>query len=222
MASWLGHQPRVKGFSESKVLFIAHQFRQSFRKWERFPKGLAIHHAREFVQSCYAETGVYLGSRMLLDKEPLDPLSLSPDQYEAFVASVEEIFPSVHFVFMIRNPESMVSSVVNRNWGYSIQGKDPAARDVRDGINSWLRANHLATNISRKDNVYICKFESLTSKPYEESRKIARFLSLRHWESFRPRETSEITLGPGQRRQVWEETTECRRKLQEIGIHYAP
>ena len=222
MASWLGHQPRVKGFSESKVLFIAHQLRQSFRKWERFPKDLAIRHVREFVLSCYAETGVYLGSRMLLDKEPLDPLSLSSDQYDAFIASVEEIFPSVRFVVMVRNPESMVSSVVNRNWGYSIQGKDPAARDVKDGINIWLKANRLVASISQKDNVHICEFEDLVSKPHEESRKIAQFLSLRHWKPFRPRETSEITLEPAQRRQVWEETAECRRKLQETGIHYTP
>jgi hypothetical protein len=85
MASWIGQQPRVKGFSESKILFVAHQLRRSCWEWDRFPEGTVIRRVRRFVQSSYAEVGVYLGSRMLLDKEPLDPLSLPPNQYKSFI-----------------------------------------------------------------------------------------------------------------------------------------
>jgi hypothetical protein len=221
MASWIGQQSRVKGFSESKILFVAHQLRRSFRKWDRFPEGTVIRRVRRFVQSSYAEVGVYLGSRMLLDKEPLDPLSLPPNQYQSFISTVEEIFPSVRFVVMVRNPIAMVSSVVNRNWGYSIQGKEPVSRDVKEGIASWQQAARLTARVCQRENVYVCKFEDLTGSPHEESEKIADFLDLQNWKAFRPRETSEISLGHAQRQQVWKETIDCRQELGEVGIHYS-
>jgi hypothetical protein len=45
---------------------------------------------------------------------------------------------------------------------------------------------------------------------------------MKNWKAFQPRETSEISLGPAQRQQVWKETIDCRQELGEVGIHYSP
>ncbi len=222
MASWIGEQPWVKSFSETKRLFVAHRLREALWKWERFSKKEADQRVRELLLNGYSQEGVYIGARLLLDKEPLDPLSLSPNEYGSFLSSVESIFPSVRFIVMVRSPEAVVSSIVNREWGFSLRPEKVKSRTVKEGITSWTEANQLATKIAEKKNSYLCQFEKLMERPEEVSRELARFLGLRKYNTFQPRETSEVTLSLDERSRVWNETSECRQQLADIGISYTP
>jgi hypothetical protein len=222
MVSWLGEQPQVKSFSETKLLFPAHRLRQALLSWERFSEQDASEGARRFIRDGYAREGVYLGSSLLLDKEPLDPLSISPSGYGSFLSSVEAIFPSARFVVMVRNPVAVVSSVVNRKWGFSLQNEEASGRTIEEGITIWRVANMTLSTIAPKENIYLCSFEDLIKQPKKESKTIAQFLGLKDWHSFSPRETSEITLSDEERRRVWEETTDIRHHLAQVGVSYAP
>lgn len=220
MSSWIGSQPRVKSFAETKILFATHQLRKALCQWERFPEKDISERIRRFACQSYALEGVYLGARTLLEKEPLDPISISPDEYRSFLTSVELAFPSARFVIMVRNPESVVSSIVSREWGFSRRGKKGQERSVRDGIEVWKKANQFAASIAQEEHVYLCRFEDLIDQPEEESRGLAQFLGLEHWEAFEPRKTSEVTLSPEESDRVWNETRDCRGQLAEAGISY--
>lgn len=220
IASWIGKQFRVRGFSESKILFAAHQLRQSLLSWERFPEDKINRMVRRFVENYYAEAGWCLGAKLLFDKEPLDPMSLPSGDYSSFLDTVEKTFPTVRFVFMVRNPESVVSSIINREWGYSVRGIDPKGRGVKEAVETWVSANHTTAKVSGNENVYVCQFEELVENPGLESKKLSEFLGIAKWRDFKPKETSEVSLNSGQRRQIRAKTEECRQELARNGIEY--
>ena len=222
MVSWLGRQSRVKSFAETKLLLVAHRLRRSLLSWKRFLEADISRRVRQFIHQSYAQEGVYLGAHTLLDKEPLDPLSLPPNEYSSFLTSVEAIFPSAKFIVMVRNPETVVSSITNRKWGFSIQGEEAKNRTVEDGIVIWKKTNQFVSTIAQKENVYVCQFEKLVEQPEQESKRIASFLQIDNWDPFQPRETAEVTLSPDESCRVWEETRSCRQRLAEAGVSYAP
>jgi hypothetical protein len=222
MVSWIGAQSHVKSFAETKLLLAAHRLAQALRSWSRFSKEEVFQRVRRFAQANCAREGVYLGAHLLVDKEPLDPLSISPDEYESFLTTVETISPSVQFIFMVRSPEAVVSSIVNRKWGYSLRRQGAEERTVEEGITSWRAVNQFVSTIASKNNAYLCEFERLVEHPGEESAEIAQFLGLKNWGRFQPRETSEIVLDESDRQRVWKETRDIRNKLEDVGISYVP
>jgi len=133
-------QFRVRGFYESKILFAGHRLQQSLLSWERFSIKEVDRLVRRFVENYYAEAGWYLGSKLVFDEEPLDSISLPPNEYEKFLGSVGEIFPTVRYVFMVRSPEAVVSSMVNREWGIFRSGNNPE-KSERKGGNRGLGAS---------------------------------------------------------------------------------
>jgi hypothetical protein len=205
----------VRSFSETKILRASGQLLGAISSWDRFSLDEQALLVRRYVKQCYAVEGVYLGSRLLVDKEPLPPEGDAP-----FLSAVETVFPSVRIVVVVRNPEAVVNSMRQRKWGYSVDGMDPQSRSMEECINHWNHGATLAARVASRENTSMVQFEDLVSKPEEESSRVSEFLRLSRARDFTPRQTSEITLSVDECERVWSSTQEARRKLKEHGVVY--
>jgi len=181
--------------------------------WDRFSREKQVFLARRFAIQCYARERVYLGSRLLVDKE-LFP----PEDRESFISSVEVLFPTAQILAMVRNPEAVVNSMRQREWGYSVDGMEPRPRSVEECIKIWNHGAIFAARLSSRENTTVVKFGNLVSEPEKESTRIAEVLHLSQVKDFTPLSTLEVTLSADECDRIWSSTKEARRLLEEHGI----
>jgi len=77
LIEWLGHQPGVSAFQESRILLSIHRFIEEIHRFKNLNRDSAaiVSLARHLVFDYYSSQRILLGKRLLVDKEPLEPIA---------------------------------------------------------------------------------------------------------------------------------------------------
>ena len=112
------------------------------------------------------------GKSIFLDKTP---------RYYFIIPELRRVFPRARFVFLLRNPLAVLSSILD-TW---IKGEDPL--QLRAFRHDLMVAPRLLMEGVRScgPNAIVVRYEDLTSKPTEEIRRLCASLDI----SFHPRMT---------------------------------
>lgn len=95
LAEWLAEHPDTIALLESRTLVAVHRFLeqvQRFKDLEQNRQDL-IPMARFLACDYYRSREVLLRRRLLVDKEPLEPIAFPDKQYQAFLNNVRILFP---------------------------------------------------------------------------------------------------------------------------------
>lgn len=191
LCRWLGEQPRVAVYPESRLLLAHHRFLEEANRFRRLKEKEPdlLQQARRQFFDFYAAQSALLGSGLIVQKEPLEPIAFPDKRYEAFLINARKLFPEMPLIFMLRDPVDSIWSMSQRKWGFSLTQADPQSLPLDVHIETWCACANLIRKSAKGPNVYICSFERLIKEPAEESQRIANFLENRLQVPFQPRPT---------------------------------
>jgi Sulfotransferase family len=214
LESWLGAQPRVASFHESRILLAAHATLDQAERFSTLADNLdtVVDATRAFVYRWYGNER-WLGGRLLLEKEPLEPIALPDSDYERFLRHIDVLFPERRLVFMVRDPVSTVWSMLNRPWGVSLMPPQAIEWSIEECVEIWIRNARLAMARVEDPATLVCRFEDLVKSPGEQSRLICEFLEINSWADFEPRPTKTASFTAGEVERILALTTEERTTL---------
>lgn len=133
-----------------------------------------------------------IGKRLLVDKEPLEPIAFPSKDYEKFIVNFRRLFPESKLLFVIRDPIATIWSMTRRNWGESLANMESKEFTIEEYIENWCSSVDLILNIKTDPNTHIVQYGRLVNDPENESGKILDFLGINNGNSFQPRQTKEI------------------------------
>jgi hypothetical protein len=204
VGDWLGHQRGVLEFHESRILVSAHDFIKGIDRFANLYKENAkvIALVRQLVWNYYSNSRILIGKRLLIDKEPLEPIAFPLKDYGAFIANVRALFPEVKFLFIIRDPVATIWSMTQRTWGESLAMKEAKTFSIEEHIDNWRACADLILQNQSNPDTYVVQFGRLTRDPENESRRIFDFLNIRRGDSFRALQTKETDFRCGEREMI--------------------
>ena len=125
LCEWLGKQKQVSAFPESRILVSAHKFIEESHRFQNLNKDSAriTNLTRQLVFSYYYGSRILIGKRLLVDKEPLEPIAFPSKEYEEFIKNVKKILPDCKLLIAIRDPIATIWSMSRRAWGESLKNK---------------------------------------------------------------------------------------------------
>lgn len=219
VAKWLHGHLSIVAFRESRVLIALHRFLEEAARFRHTgtPEELATL-ARALAYRYYRGQRLLLGRRLLVDKEPLEPIAIRDGRYGAFVGSVRMLFPEGRLLFMLRGPYATIWSMRRRKWGYSLTGTEPQSFSLDEHIDNWCACTELALRYADDPRAYLCSFERLVAEPEAESRHIFAFLGLRGGPSFQPHPVKEVGFSDEERARIRARTQPLVDALRERGI----
>jgi len=194
LCEWLGHQPGVSAFPESRILVSISRFMNEidrFRSLDRDSETI-VNLARRLVFDYYSGSRILMGKRMLIDKEPLEPIAFPSKDYGRFIANVKRLLPGSKLLLVIRDPVATIWSMTRRTWGESLTQMETKRFTVEEYKENWSSCVDLILQYCSDPNTYIVQFGRLVHDPENESRRIFDFLKIRRGKSFQPRQTKEI------------------------------
>jgi hypothetical protein len=194
LIEWLGHQPGVSAFVESRILVGMHRFIEEVDRFQNLDKDSAIivNLARRLVFDYYSGSRILIGKRLLMDKEPLEPIAFPSKKYGQFVLNVKRLFPESKLLLAVRDPVATIWSMTRRTWGSSLTHMETRRFTIEAYVENWCSCADLVLQYCSDPNTYIVQFGRLVNDPENESRRIFNFLKLRNGNSFQPRPTKEI------------------------------
>jgi hypothetical protein len=204
LCEWLGRQRAVSVFSESRILIAVHGFmEEAFRFKNLDDDGEKITKlARRLVFEYYSSSRILLGKKLVVDKEPLEPIAFPSKEYAEFIINVKKLLPDVKLLFAIRDPIATVWSMSQRTWGESLAAPESQRFTLEEYAENWCSCAHLAAQLFSDKNTYIVQFGRLVNDPGNESRKIFNFLNIRNGFPFQSRQTHEIGFSNDERRKI--------------------
>jgi hypothetical protein len=126
----------------------------------------------------YYATRRFIFGRLLIDKDPLEPIALPDTNYIEYLENLQFLFPDIQFLFVIRDPVATLWSMRNRKWGYSLMTGEPIEYSLCTCIDIWNRNAEAIAHFAGKSNCLVVHFESLVTSP-AESEKVLSFLNIR-------------------------------------------
>jgi hypothetical protein len=203
LCEWLGDQPGVKAFYESRTLVSIHKFMDEVHRFRNLEKDCAIiaKLARRLVFDYYSGSRVLLGTRLLVDKEPLEPIAFPSRDYDKFLLNVRTLIPKSKLLFVIRDPIATIWSMSRRKWGMSLTERVSKEFSLEEYIDNWCSCTKLILKYKSDPNTYIVRYERLIANPENESQNIFNFLNI-SGSSFQPRQTKEIGFSNNEREKI--------------------
>jgi len=194
LCEWLGHQAGVSAFPESRILVSIDRFIAEIHRFQKLDRDSAtiINLARRLVFDYYSRSRILMGKRLLIDKEPLEPIAFPSKGYEQFIINVRMLFPESKLLLAIRDPISTIWSMTRRTWGESLTNMETKRFTIEEHQENWSSCADLVLKYCSDPNTYIVQFGRLVHDPENESRRIFDFLNIRKGNSFQPRQTKEI------------------------------
>ena len=194
LCEWLGHQPGVSAFFESRILVSIHRFMKEIYRFQSLDRDseTIVNLARRLVFDYYSSSRVLTGTRLLVDKEPLEPIAFPSKDYEKFLINVRTLIPKSKLLLAIRDPVATIWSMTRRTWGESRTNRETKRFTIEEHQENWSSCADLVLKYCSDPNTYIVQFGRLVHDPENESRKIFDFLKIRKGNSFQPRQTKEI------------------------------
>jgi len=213
LEAWLGSQRGVASFFESRTLVAAHALLTQAERFRALHGRLdrVVAHTRRLALSLYADERLLAG-RVLVDKEPLEPVAFPSGDYEDFMRHVDLLFPERRLLLLVREPVSTVWSMRNRRWGESLVEREQAEWSLETSIEVWRANARMALDRRSDPQTLVVRFEDLVDRPAEESKRIGNFIGL-DVTAFEPRPTKEVAFDPGAREAILEATGPERPEL---------
>ncbi len=220
LVRWLGMQRQISAFPESRILVSAHRFLEEARRFQNLEKEIwrieAL--ARKLVFEYYIDSRLSMGKRLIVDKEPLEPIAFPLRDYEKFITNVGKIVPRAKILFAIRDPLATIWSMSRRTWGESLTEPQQRRFTLDEYIEDWNTCAELVLENCFATNMYVVQFGRLINDPVNESRRIFDFLGIRDGTPFRPRETTEINFEHEEREKILIAVALQVEKLKSKGI----
>ncbi len=204
LCDWLKHQRTVSAFPESRILISAHSFMEEAFRFKSLKKDSArmAKLARQLVFEYYSGSRILAGRKLVVDKEPLEPIAFPEKEYGQFIANVKSMVPDLKLLFAIRDPIATIWSMSRRTWGESLV-KDEARRfTLAEYAENWNACAELALLYHSDPNVYVVQFGNLIHDSEAESERIFKFLDIHSGIPFQPKKTNEIGFGDDERRRI--------------------
>ncbi len=202
--AWLNDQPAVAAYTESRILVGIHRFMEQvyrFRDLKSHSTTL-IKLARSLVFDYYASSSVLIGKRLLLDKEPLEPIAFPSKDYEAFIVNMKRLFPEIKLLLVIRDPIATIWSMSRRSWGESLTNAEAQEFTIDEYAENWSSCANLILRYRSDPNTYIVRFEQLVDDSTNESKRILHFLNLNGGKPFSPSPTKETGFSHEDRERI--------------------
>ena len=193
LSSWLGKQPTVESVYESRITVAAYRFYQEVERFQKLTERAADLHQslRENVFRFYASQNV-VWRRLVVDKEPLEPIAFPEGNYAQYVRFLLDVFPYIRIVFVEREPVHTVWSMLARTWGKSLADAKKVTWSLEDCCQIWRENHELALAYVGHPQVTLCRYEELVQSPQQESQRISDFLQIRLGRPFQPREGAKL------------------------------
>ena len=194
LCEWLGHQQGVSAFPESRILVSTHRFMEEIHRFANLENNSTRIEdlTRRLIFDYYSSSRILIGKRLLLDKEPLEPIAFPIKDYGHFIINVKRLLPDVKLILTIRDPIATIWSMSQRKWGESLSNKEAKRFSIEQYIENWCSCADLTLKYYSDSNTYIVQFGRLINDPENESRRIFNFLNIRNGEPFQPRQTNKI------------------------------
>lgn len=194
LGDWLGHQPSVVAFHESRILVSVHRLMEEINRFQNLERDSAtmVKLARCLVLNYYSSSRILIGKRLLIDKEPLEPIAFPLKDYDQFLINVRRLFPESKLLFTIRDPLATIWSMTRRTWGESLTSMEAKRFTIEEHQENWSSCADLVLKYCSDPNTYIVQFGRLVHDPENESKRIFDFLNIRKGSPFLPRQTKEI------------------------------
>ena len=204
LIKWLGHQPGVSAFQESRILVSIHRFMEEIYRFKNSDRGSAtiVNLARHLVFDYYSSSRILIGKRLLADKEPLEPIAFPSKEYGQFIINVKRLFPESKLLLAVRDPIATIWSMIGRTWGESLTNMESKRFTIEEYTENWCSCAVLILQYCSDPNTYIVQFGRLINDPENESRRIFDFLDIRKGNSFQPRQTKEIGFSNEEREKI--------------------
>lgn len=216
---WLGEQRKVVAFHETRVLIAIHRFIEEIARYHRLePMGEFARMARETAFEYYSNRSILIGRKVIVDKEPLEPIAFPDADYALFLKNLRLLFPEGKLLFMVRDPISTIWSMCQRKWGYSLVGFEPRTLTLDEHIENWCTCADIVLDYIDDPNAYVCAFGRLVDTPQEESEQILRFLHLSGGEPFRPQTVKKVGFGDAERIYILQKTNSRVDAFEQQGI----
>ncbi len=214
VARWLGSQRRAVYTSQSRILVPAYRF---LREADRFKNLHAERHSlvpelRRIVYDYYTRRWIH-ASRVLVDKENLEPSAFPDEDYAGFVRTVRDIVPDVKLLFLNRDPIATVWSMMHRGWGNTLTSGEVRKYSLDECIRTWCASAELIREYSEQDAVLVCQHEDLVRHPETESARILDFLGINGDSTFEPRPTKDVGFTSAERNHITQATESLRETI---------
>jgi hypothetical protein len=186
LCKWLGHQRGVSAFHESRILVSAHKFMEEVQRFKNLESDSAgiTYLARQLIYGYYSSSRILIGKRLLVDKEPLEPIAFPSKDYGQFIFNVKKLFPNFKLLLAIREPVATIWSMSQRTWGESLTNIETRKFTIEEYIENWCSCADLILRYRSDPNTYIVQFGRLINDSANESRKIFDFLNIHNGNSF--------------------------------------
>jgi len=210
LGDWLGTQAGIADFNETRTLVALYRYSrqvQRFRDLKADEQFLNMQ-ARDEALRYYAQRA-YLRGRVLIDKEPLEPVAFPDERYEDFLVHMRLVFPEIYFLFIIRDPLATVWSMTHRKWGYSLVSGKLRELSIEDAVKIWTANAELIRKYANAERCYTIRFESLITDP-AESQRIADFLGVSMQSAFQSKPTKQHAFSEQDRDYILQQTAKYR------------
>lgn len=182
ITAWIGQQPKVKSFNESRILLALHAFHRTGDRFENLKREKAFLSSSllELAVGHYSKQASLLGKHIIVDKEPYFPLTFhDAQQYGDFLRFLLRMFPDMKILSMLREPVATIWSMTQRRWGYSIATiEEPISFELPYYIETWNNGMMELFQLQDHERVLFCKYEELEHQSIELSSAICDFFDI--------------------------------------------
>lgn len=220
LINWLADQPGVSAFQESRILVSIHRLIEEIHRFRNLDRDgtTIVSLARNLVFDYYSSSRILVGKRLLVDKEPLEPIALPSKDYGQFIINVKRLLPESKLLFAVRDPVATIWSMTERTWGESLTSMERKRFTIEEYTENWCSCADLMLQYCSDPNTYIVQFGRLVNNPEKESRRILEFLNIRKGHSFQPRETKKIGFRNEERENILQRVQPHLELLESHGI----
>ncbi len=223
MASWLGNHPDVAGFSESRFLLTMNAYLKEVERFKKLSRrqGVFLDGVRTQTYEHYCNGAVKMaGKKLIVDKEPLEPIAFPDKGYRKFLSRLRRVFPGSKLIFMLRDPLATTCSMMSRLWGHTLNNSEPERLPVEAHIETWCTNARIVLDYVDDPNSHVCLLNRLIEDPETESERILAFLSLPSQPPFVPRATRILDLDTETRKLVSSRTAPYLEALASKGLRF--
>ena len=187
LCTWLKHQPGIAGFDESRITIAAHHVLQCVGRFKHLAENetALTESARKLVLDFYSKQR-FISGKVILDKEPLEPIAFPNQEYSSYLQSMRRLFPNLKLVFIERHVENTVWSMTRRTWGESLVTPTEISLSIQEATRIWLDSHRLILEMQNQPNTLTIQYEDLVASPVDVSRKLCDFVGIRMRAPFTP------------------------------------
>ena len=221
LCEWLNEHPQIGAFTESRILIATHNFLQAAFRYQYLNdhRKHILPMAREMIYEFYRNHCIFFGRKLVLDKEPIEPIAFPEKHYKEFLDNVRILIPEAKFIIMVRDPISTIWSMFQREWGFSLTNKSILKSfSLTEHIDTWCSAAEIALSYKSDPNTYICSFSNLINKPMNESRAILKFLGVKKGKPFKSETTKTVGFNAEEKQLILNKTLPQIKELKIEGI----